>query len=88
MCFADDVMIFTKGNMGVVQVVKEILNEFSATFGLSISEHKSNVFMCGVDEEVGLAITQILNMPSGSFSIRYLGIPLHDRVCDALNYRL
>lgn len=79
LCFADDIMIFLKGSVQAAQVVKTVLNEFSATSGLRISEHKSHVFLCGVPEDVGTAITRTLNMADGAFPIRYLGVPLHGR---------
>lgn len=65
--------------MAAVQCVKRVLQVFSAASGLSISEHKSSVFLSGVTAESEMAIRRELQMPLGEFPIRYLGIPLHGR---------
>lgn len=79
LCFADDVMIFTKGTTSAVQVVKQVIDEFSAISGLTVSQQKCGVFICGVSAEIAHQMRGILNMPAGNFPFRYLGIPLHGR---------
>lgn len=87
LCFADDVMIFTKGNERAVSVVQGILHSFSAVSGLSVSVNKSAVFLCGVEAVKGQRIRQILGMPLGELPIRYLGIPLHARSLRSHEYQ-
>lgn len=48
--FADDLMMFCKGNIKVVSRVMEALSHFSEVTGLEANMEKSNIFIAGVDE--------------------------------------
>lgn len=47
LCFADDLMIFCKGDINSVSLIKEALDEFQGLSGLSPSPPKSHMFFCG-----------------------------------------
>lgn len=49
--FADDLMIFCKGNMASVNRVVEALAHFSAATDLEANMDKSSVFLARVDED-------------------------------------
>ncbi|KAH0738106.1 hypothetical protein KY290_036811 [Solanum tuberosum] len=49
--FADDLMIFCKGNLNSVNRVIEALTHFSVATGLEANLEKSSVFLAGVDED-------------------------------------
>ncbi|XP_049406353.1 uncharacterized protein LOC125870027 [Solanum stenotomum] len=55
--FADDLMIFCKGNVDSVNRVMKALAHFNVATGLEANLEKSNVYLAGVDERVK---TQIL----------------------------
>lgn len=48
LCFADDLMIFCKGEEGSITHIKQSLTEFEALSSLSPSPTKSNIFFSGV----------------------------------------
>ena len=48
LCFADDVMIFSKGDVGSMSLIKEALEEFYLLSGLKASQIKSNIFISGI----------------------------------------
>lgn len=73
--FADDLLIFCKGDKASVGLIKEQLEIFSATSGLRANMEKSEVYLSGVEEEERNTICQILGMSQGSLPIRYLGVP-------------
>ncbi|KAJ9536699.1 hypothetical protein OSB04_un000084 [Centaurea solstitialis] len=76
LCFADDLFVFTSGDVGSVDILKQALHLFSAKSGLSPSLEKSEVFFGNVSPEVQSAIIESLEFKPGTFPIRYLGVPL------------
>ncbi|XP_062100443.1 uncharacterized protein LOC133806345 [Humulus lupulus] len=76
LCFADDVILFCKGTVGAVSVLKDSLKKFSEATGLSINSKQSQVYFGGVAAEVRTEILQGLNLSAGSFPLHYLGVPL------------
>ncbi|XP_070015278.1 uncharacterized protein [Nicotiana sylvestris] len=50
--FADDLMIFCKGNTSFVNKVMETLDHFSKATGLIANMEKSNIFVAGVEDEI------------------------------------
>ncbi|XP_070025730.1 uncharacterized protein [Nicotiana sylvestris] len=50
--FADDLMIFCKGNTSSVNRVTEALDHFSKVSGLIANMEKSNIFVAGVEDEI------------------------------------
>src|SRR5688572_21230754 len=77
--FADDLMIFYKGDLSSVQRVMEALGHFSSVTGLVANEEKSNIFLAGVAESVQAEILDLTGFSIGSLPIRYLGLPLSSK---------
>ena len=48
LCFADDLMIFTKGNMDSIVGVQNILKLFYTYFGLKLNCEKNELFSIGI----------------------------------------
>ncbi|KAH7866207.1 hypothetical protein Vadar_017075 [Vaccinium darrowii] len=76
LCFADDLMIFCKGELSSILCIQEALTEFEALSGLSPSPGKSNIFFSGVPPTVKQAILEALHFQEGTLPVRYLGVPL------------
>ncbi|KAJ9536012.1 hypothetical protein OSB04_un000818 [Centaurea solstitialis] len=76
LCFADDLFVFTSGDVGSVDILKQALHLFSAKSGLMPSLEKSEVFFGNVSPEIQNAIIESLAFKPGTFPIRYLGVPL------------
>lgn len=76
LCFADDLMIFCKGEVSSVNHIKQSLNEFEVMSGLSPSPTKSDIFFFGVNSSTKSSILNILGFREGSLPVRYLGVPL------------
>ncbi|KAJ9536667.1 LOW QUALITY PROTEIN: hypothetical protein OSB04_un000140 [Centaurea solstitialis] len=74
LCFADDLFVFTGGDVASVEVLKKAL--FLLRNGLSPNLTKSDVFFGNVAESEKQAILTCLPFRMGSFPIRYLGVPL------------
>ncbi|KAJ9536529.1 hypothetical protein OSB04_un000281 [Centaurea solstitialis] len=76
LCFADDLFVFTRGDVHSVEVLKKTLSLFAVRSGLSPNLQKSDVFFGNVGHDVKEAILHCLPFRSGTFPIRYLGVPL------------
>ncbi|KAJ9561591.1 hypothetical protein OSB04_006751 [Centaurea solstitialis] len=76
LCFADDLFVFTRGDVASVEILKKALSLFASCSGLVPNLEKSDVFFGNVPMDVRAAILTCLPFRSGTFPIRYLGLPL------------
>ncbi|KAJ9536659.1 LOW QUALITY PROTEIN: hypothetical protein OSB04_un000132 [Centaurea solstitialis] len=76
LCFADDLFVFTGGDVASVEVLKRALFLFQKRAGLSPNLAKSDVFFGNVSDSTKDAILAYLPFRMGTFPIRYLGVPL------------
>ncbi|XP_062103381.1 uncharacterized protein LOC133814438 [Humulus lupulus] len=76
LCFADDLIIFCKGNISSVSKIHEAFSAFCASSGLSANKSKSHVYFGGVKDSIKTQILELLQMEEGSFPLKYLGVPL------------
>ncbi|KAJ9536731.1 hypothetical protein OSB04_un000116 [Centaurea solstitialis] len=76
LCFADDLFVFTRGDVASVEVLKKALSIFANRSGLSPNLNKSDVFFGNVPSDIKNAILNCLPFRLGAFPIRYLGVPL------------
>ncbi|KAJ9536686.1 LOW QUALITY PROTEIN: hypothetical protein OSB04_un000159 [Centaurea solstitialis] len=76
LCFADDLFVFTYGDVDSVRTLKKALELFRHCSGLEASMDKSEVFFGNVPNEVQHQIRNLLPFREGVFPIRYLGVPL------------
>lgn len=72
LAFADDLMLFARGDKKSVGVLMQALNDFERTSRLAISVEKSQIFVAGLKED--LSFTRI---PVGTLPVKYLGVPLN-----------
>ncbi|KAJ9561536.1 hypothetical protein OSB04_006696 [Centaurea solstitialis] len=76
LCFADDLFVFTRGDVHSVEILKKALEIFASKSGLTANLDKSEVFFGNVPPETRNAIRTCLPFRLGNFPIRYLGVPL------------
>ncbi|KAK6120883.1 hypothetical protein DH2020_045380 [Rehmannia glutinosa] len=76
LAFADDLMLFSKGDLPSVKILIDCLNEFKNASGLDVNSFKSNIFTAGIIGDKLDNILNLLNFPLGSLPVRYLGVPL------------
>ncbi|XP_021836449.2 uncharacterized protein [Spinacia oleracea] len=74
--FADDLLMFAKGDDASVSLLFEAFSKFSAASGLEANMMKSELYLAGVPESVALSILAKIGIPRGFFPFRYLGVPL------------
>ncbi|KAJ9536666.1 hypothetical protein OSB04_un000139 [Centaurea solstitialis] len=86
LCFADDLFVFTRGDVQSVEVLKKALQLFASRSGLSPNLQKSDVFFGNVPSNVRATILHCLPFRMGTFPIRYLGVPLSPISLRAADY--
>lgn len=52
LAFADDLLLFSRGDVRSVSMLMNCLNKFGDTAGLRINSQKSNIYLSGVDDHV------------------------------------
>ncbi|XP_048502962.1 uncharacterized protein LOC125498737 [Beta vulgaris subsp. vulgaris] len=74
--FADDLMLFSKGDIQSTLLLRRALKAFADTSGLEASQHKTTIYFGSVDEEIQNRIVQLTGFQRGDFPFKYLGIPI------------
>ncbi|XP_021843570.2 uncharacterized protein [Spinacia oleracea] len=79
MMFADDLLLFARGDSDSVTFIFSAFSKLSAASGLQAYLHKSEVYIAGVPTDVVDQIVESLGIIKGSFPVKYLGVPLTTR---------
>lgn len=74
LCFADDLVIFSKADSASLRKIMERLKAFGDSSGLMANFHKSEFFVAGVQDYTDLQ--SITGFSLGTMPFHYLGIPI------------
>lgn len=74
--FADDLLLFSKGDDESVATLHRCFKEFSEASGFQANKEKSSIYFGGVAQGVQDQILKFLGFLKGELPFRYLGIPL------------
>lgn len=93
LCFADDLMIFCKGDVFTIKAINDGLDEFQSLSGLSPSTNKSHIFFSGCEKKLRDELMNVVKFNEGFLPVRYLGVPListklKSKDCDQLVERI
>ncbi|XP_074318506.1 uncharacterized protein LOC141655319 [Silene latifolia] len=75
--FANELMIFTRGDLPFVRKAADILHLFSTWSGLYASFEKTEAYFGGISASLKHEILSEIGLNEGVFPFRYLGIPVH-----------
>ncbi|KAK6146980.1 hypothetical protein DH2020_017892 [Rehmannia glutinosa] len=70
--FADDLMVFSKGDIPSIKILIDCLNDFKYASGLDVNSFKSNLFTAGIIGDKLDNILNLVNFPLGTLPVRYL----------------
>lgn len=76
LCFADDLMIFSKANVQSIQLIKAEVEQFAEESGLQMNLAVSSIFVAGVNAEMKQVLMEIMGVNAGNLPVRYQGVPL------------
>jgi hypothetical protein len=76
LCFANDLMIFSKGNVNSIHMIRNVLTEFQDLLGLYPNPIKNDIFLSGQLGAEREQIILILGFREGELPMKYLVAPL------------
>ena len=76
MMFADDLLMFCRGDLSSIHAILKAFKLYSQAFGLEANLHKSYIYLGGVPTNVISAIKATTQIPFDDFPFRYLGVLL------------
>ena len=74
--FADDLMVFCKGNLSSFTRLFEAISLFSSVSGLHLSTSKCYCFFGNVSADIKASVLSLSGFNEGALPITYLGLPL------------
>ncbi|GAU22700.1 hypothetical protein TSUD_138230 [Trifolium subterraneum] len=74
--YADDLMIFCKGNLAGLKALKDLFGRYANESGQVINNSKSTIFSGSITPGRLAIISQLLNFKLGSLPFNYLGVPI------------
>lgn len=74
--FANDVLLFSHGDIDSIHHIMHCISRFSSFSGLHPSIHKSIVFLSNCSAEVTTWFDSTYGIPHGSLPVKFLGVPL------------
>lgn len=74
--YADDLLLFARGDIQSVSLVMDCLNEFGDMAGLRVNQIKSRIYMASMETWVREYILDITGFSCVQLPFRYLDIPL------------
>ncbi|XP_039055415.1 uncharacterized protein LOC120198104 [Hibiscus syriacus] len=77
--FADDLLIFSHGDESSILGVVGVLEVFYELSGLQLNAGKSEMFVCGVQNDILSRMLAVTGFKLGRLPVRYLGVPLVTR---------
>nr|XP_009776653.1 PREDICTED: uncharacterized protein LOC104226374 [Nicotiana sylvestris] len=77
--FADDLLLFCRGDVMSIQLLCECFNSFSKAFGLVANQNKSCMYFGRVSTTVDQEIIQATGFTISELPFRYLGVPLSSK---------
>jgi hypothetical protein len=75
LCFAFDLMIFSKGDVNSIRMIRTVLIKFQDLSGLYPNPNKSDIFLSGALNAEREQIIRILGFREGELPMKYLGVP-------------
>ena len=79
LAFADDVMLFCKGDLRSVRDMLQALKLFSLTSGLVPNDNKTAIYYCNMQQEEIKKVLELSGFQRHKLPFSYLGIPIAPR---------
>ena len=76
LAFADDLMMFCKGDMQFIMILRQVLEIFSSSSGLFANNSRSGIYLSRISNEFKNHAPSVLDFTFESLPIKYLSLPL------------
>lgn len=84
--FADDVLLFSRGDEISVKMLLETVHMFADSTGLKINPKKCKVFCGGLSEAERRIMRNVTTFAEGQLPFRYLGVPISSKKLHVNHY--
>ncbi|XP_058766788.1 uncharacterized protein LOC131640380 [Vicia villosa] len=84
--FADDLLVFTRGDMKSVELAMNMFAEFSKATSLKVNPNKCQVYFGGLDDSMKEEIRRVTGFKEGKLPFQYLGISLTSKRMNTHHY--
>ncbi|XP_058783490.1 uncharacterized protein LOC131658182 [Vicia villosa] len=84
--FADDVLLFCRGDSRSVELMKGAFNTFTNSTGLRANASKSRMYFGGINDDLKHELLSMTGFTEGALPVRYLGVPLTSRRLNVHHY--
>ncbi|XP_058765820.1 uncharacterized protein LOC131639335 [Vicia villosa] len=74
--FADDLLLFARGDFIYVDLMMKTFHSFSAATGLKMNASNCKIYFGSMDENTKQEIKLLTGFPEGPLPFRYLGVPI------------
>lgn len=88
LCFANDLLMFCKGDKESVQLLLSSFARFSSTTGLQVNPAKSSIYCCGGTVSLREELVSVSGFGKGVLPFRYLGVPISTKNLNAADCEL
>ncbi|XP_058725860.1 uncharacterized protein LOC131597167 [Vicia villosa] len=85
--FADDILLFTRGDTTSVQILMKKIENFSMATGLKAHPEKCHIYFWGVPSHIQMEILKNTGFTEGALPFKYLGIPLDSKKLYSHHFR-
>ncbi|XP_019228725.1 PREDICTED: uncharacterized protein LOC109209834 [Nicotiana attenuata] len=85
LCFADDVLLFYRGEVQSVIMMLRGLASFSSASGLNTNANKSNIYSANMDRQSVEDLCELTGYKRGTLPFRYLGMPISAKKISAVD---
>lgn len=86
-CFADNLILFSRGDEISVKLIMEEFHSFSKATSMKVNPTKCKVYFGRVLDKVHQNIRETTNFSNGTLPFKYLGVPLSSRKLIMHQYR-
>ena len=86
LCFADDLLLFSRGDLNSIKELHKCFTEFSQASGLQANLNKSSIYCGGVQKEVRQQIVQQLGYTIEELPFKYLGVSLSSKKLNTIQW--
>ena len=87
LCFADDLLLFARGDLESVKAIQLFFSHFSQASGLQANLNKSSIYCGGVQREVRQQIVQQLGYNMEELPFKYLGVQLSTKKMSVMQWQ-
>ncbi|XP_074299401.1 uncharacterized protein LOC141630492 [Silene latifolia] len=85
LCFADDLLLFCKGDGRSIVLLLRAFATFSAASGLKMNDSKSNIYGNGMIQGLLQEVADLSGLKVGTLPFKYLSVPIAPRKLSVLS---